>query len=172
MKVDSPDTFPTHVRCRYLGLPPPILKATDKCSQMISGDILPHEFTRFRELVSFVRAVVPSACVCELESANPDVWVYLAQISGGKSLFPHLQELHWAIREPSSTELLFIVSSSLRRLHVCHSLRSSDSREWKLSQSMLFRTIFNVAPHLTHLIISDTNEVLYHFNQFDWGCDP
>ena len=107
-----------------------------------------------------MRAVVPSACVCELESANPDVWVYLAQISGGKSLFPHLQELHWAIREPSSTELLFIVSSSLRRLHVCHSLRSSDSREWKLSQSMLFRTIFNVAPHLTHLIISDTHDVL------------
>ncbi|KAI1791138.1 hypothetical protein LXA43DRAFT_1012547 [Ganoderma leucocontextum] len=135
-KVISPDTIPT---------------------RMISGDIPSHEFSRFRELGSFIRVVAPTDYVYESDTIDPDAWLYLAQISGGKSLFPSLRELHWTIDETSGTELLFIVSSSLRRLTVCYGRYSTDSRKWALSQSMLFRTIFNVATHLTHLAIDDVD---------------
>ncbi|KAM5543084.1 hypothetical protein V8D89_003468 [Ganoderma adspersum] len=128
---------------------------------LISGDISPHELSRLRELGGFVRAVVPSpGCICESDSIKPSVWFYLAQISEGRSLFPHLQELHWFIEEPSSTELLLVVPSSLQRLSVCYGGCGTDSREWTLSQSMLFRSVFKAAPHLTHLAIHDTHEAL------------
>ncbi len=157
-RVVSPNSAPTYVSRWNREVP----HANNLHPKMISGDISPHEFSRFRELGSFVRAVVPhDGCVCDLVAINPDVWPYLAQQSGGKSLFPHLRELHWTIQEASGTELLFIVSSSLRRLFVCYGLCSTDSREWMLSQSMLFRTIFNIAPHLTHLLINDIHDALF-----------
>lgn len=127
---------------------------------MISGDISPHEFSRFRELGSFVQAVVPSTCVCEVEMIHPTTWHYLARLASGRPLFPSLRELHWTIQEPSRTELLFLAVPSLRRLTVCYSACSDDSQEWVLTQGMLFRTIFDIAPRLTHLILRDIEDVL------------
>ncbi|PIL33602.1 hypothetical protein GSI_04225 [Ganoderma sinense ZZ0214-1] len=129
--------------------------------KLLSEDISEssQEFFRFGELGSFVRSVVPSpnlGCVCEVDHIKPSVWFYLSRISGRKSLFPHLQELHWFIEEPSDTELLLVASSSLRRLFVCYGGCGTISREWSLSQSMLFRKTFNTVPHLTHLTIYDT----------------
>ena len=137
---------------------------TDGRIKLISGDISPYEFTRFRELGGFVRSVVPSSgCICESDTIKPSVWFYLSRIFGvGTSLFPHLHELHWFIEEPRDTELLLIASSSLRRLFVCYGGcdHSSPQKEWLLSQSMLFRSVFHdAAPGLTHLMIYDTGPV-------------
>ncbi|KAM5537991.1 hypothetical protein V8D89_008467 [Ganoderma adspersum] len=127
---------------------------------MISGNILPQEFARFRELGGFLQAVAPSDCICEFDTPNSDVWYYLSRISGGKPLFPSLRELHWAIRQPSSAGILFLLTSSLRRLTICYSDDNQDSDEWQLGQGMLFRTIFDVAPLLTHLTFADINHML------------
>ncbi|KAM5543083.1 hypothetical protein V8D89_003467 [Ganoderma adspersum] len=129
---------------------------------MISGDIRPHEFSRFRELGSFVQAIGPPwpKCVCQAELIDPGSWHYLARLSAGEPLFPSLQELHWTVQDASRTELLFLASSSLRRLTVCYSGHSTDSREWTLSQGMLFRTIFDIAPHLTYLVLRDIEDKL------------
>ncbi|KAM5537988.1 hypothetical protein V8D89_008464 [Ganoderma adspersum] len=136
------------------------LDPDDIPTYMISGDIPPHEFARFRELGSFVRAIAPSSCVSESEIVAPATWPYLAQLSGGKPLFPSLRELYWVIQENFGAELSLVVSSSLRRLTVCYGEANTDSREWTLSQGMLFRTVFNITPHLTHLAINDVDEAL------------
>ena len=128
---------------------------------MISGEIPANEFSRFCELGRFVQAVVPRYdCVCESTIIDPGTWHYLARVSQGIPLFPSLRELHWTIQDPSSTDILFLVPPSLRCLTICYSGCSSDSREWMLSQEMLFRTIFNTAAQLTQLIIRDVDEAL------------
>ena len=106
--------------------------------------------------------MVPSpGCVCESDSIKPSVWFYLAQISEGRSLFPHLQDLHWFIEESSNTALLLVVPSSLQRLSICYGGCSTGSREWTFSQSMLFRNVFKAAPNLTQLAIHDTDDALF-----------
>ena len=153
-------TNPTYVRHFFL----PSKCVTDMLIKMFSGDILPHELSRFHELGSFLQSVVPSnsTCICELITIDSAVWHYLARASGGKLLFPSLRELHWAIREPSSTEILFVLTSSLRRLSVCHASGWSQDLgvHWKIGQSMLFRTIFTTVPFLTHLTLRDTHPAL------------
>ena len=105
--------------------------------------------------------VPPSSdCVCELPATNPDVWIRLAQLSGGKSPFPQLRELHWAIQGTSGTELLSIVSLSLGRLTICYGGCSVESQGWVLGQEMLFRNLFSVASDLTHLAFYETHESL------------
>lgn len=128
---------------------------------MISGDIPTNEFSRFCELARFVQAVVPQYdCVCESVIIDSGTWHYLARVSPGDPLFPSLRELHWTIQDPSDTGILFLVPPSLRRLTICYSGCSGDSREWTLSQEMLFRTIFSTAPQLTQLIIRDIDGAL------------
>ncbi len=150
---------PTYVRRLNLTTCPNS-SATDILMKIISGDIPPHEFSRFRELGGFLHAVVPSSCVCEVAATDPVAWHYLSRVSGGKPLFPSLRELHWAIRDPSSAEILFLLTSSLRCLTICYGGWSSDIRDWNLSQSMLFRTIFDITPRLTHLTLNDLHPAL------------
>ena len=157
-KALDPDDIPTYVSCSRMPSTPHSI--TDNHAKMISGDIPPHEFARFRELGSFVRAVIPSPYGYESEIVAPATWPYLAQLCGGKPLFPSLRELHWIIQENFGTELSLVVSPSLQRLTVCYAGGNTDSRQWPLSQSMLFRTIFNITPHLTHFTIDNVDEAL------------
>ena len=150
---------PTYVRSSPYTIFPGHTCLAHIFSQMISGDIPPHEFSRFLELGGFLKAVAPSECICGFDTADSDVWHYLARIAGGKPLFPSLQVLHWAIFQPSSAEILFLLTSSVRRLTVCYG-NSQDTHEWRLSQNMLFRTVFDIAPLLTHLTINDVHTTL------------
>ena len=160
-KKSSTDSPATNV-CTVNPILCAIIVVTDDRKKMISGDIPPYEFSRFRELGSYVQAVGPpwTTCVCHTELIDAGSWHYLARLSPGEPLFPYLRELHWTVQDASCTELLFLVSSSLRCLTVCYSGHSADSREWTLSQGMLFRTIFDIAPHLTHLVLRDIEDKL------------
>ncbi|KAI0629865.1 hypothetical protein C8Q77DRAFT_1201287 [Trametes polyzona] len=84
----------------------------------------------------------------------PPVWYYLRQLAGDQPLFPYLQELEWTT-SPFSTDLLDVLSPSVRWLHVrLDPTGVYSNAEWSGNLPLLIRSAIALAPRMQHFEVT------------------
>ena len=87
----------------------------------IPGPISAEDWSRFAYYAQFVRVLT-----CDYDSTfDPSVFTYLHQHTHGKPLFPNLRHLIW---HPATTDLISVLSPTIRVLRLPADVEGSDNR--------------------------------------------
>ncbi|TFK92018.1 hypothetical protein K466DRAFT_595634 [Polyporus arcularius HHB13444] len=102
---------------------------------------------------------------------SSSIWTYLMRQNAYQPLLPGIRYLEWEIDDPSSTELLWLVAPSLRRLHLgFRTIMTFPEEEWSMSIPLLFRSVIKLTPLLTHLTISSKNVPVQYIQYIVADC--